>query len=170
MMDQNTTTTQAPEGHRSLIRMIILTGLLVGTLDAILATLDFLLIAGGRHPGTIFKYIASAVYGRTAFAGGAAMIGMGILFHYCIAFSFTILFFLLYPRLPILTRNRLLTAIIYALLVWCIMNILVVPVTNAPPQPFHLSGAIIGACILVFSVGLPVSFMAYKYYRQPAAA
>jgi hypothetical protein len=164
IMGQPITTTLSHNGLRSLILVIILTGLIVGTVDAILAILHFTLIAGGKHPGTIFKYIASAVYGRTAFGGGAGMIGMGILFHYCIAFTFTILFFLIYPRLPLLSRNRWVTAILYALLVWSIMNLIVVPNTNAPKQPFHLSDAVIEASILVFSVGLPVSFMAYRYY------
>jgi hypothetical protein len=165
-MGQPINTTLSLDGLRNLIPMITLTGLLVGTIDAILAILHFILIAGGKHPGTIFKYIASAVYGRSAFAGGAGMIGMGVLFHYCIAFAFTLLFFLLYPRLPFLSRNRWVTAILYALVVWSIMNLIVVPNTHAPKQPFHLSGAVIEAAILVFSVGLPVSFMAYKYYKK----
>lgn len=35
---------------------------------------------------TIFRYIANALFGKAAFAGGPEMIVFGALFHYCFAY------------------------------------------------------------------------------------
>jgi hypothetical protein len=73
--------------------VIALTGLLTSTLDAVAA-----ILSGHKMPAaTIFKFIASGVFGKAAFAGGFGMVGAGIFFHYLIAFSVTAVLFVMYP-------------------------------------------------------------------------
>lgn len=142
---------------------IVLAGLLTGTLDITAALLQYY-IQTGKDPGNVLRFIASAVFGAKAFTGGMMMALWGLLFHYCIAFLFATAFFLIYPLVPPAQKNRWLTGIVYGLLVWALMNLLVVPASQAPPLPFRPGRALIAAGILVLCIGWPLSFLANKYY------
>jgi hypothetical protein len=145
--------------------VILSTGLLAGTLDAIAAIINYT-INGGKLPSKIFQYIASGAVGPQAFTGGAGMVILGIIFHYTIAFSFTLFFFLIFPGLRILSKNLFITGLVYGIFVWLIMNLFVVPMSNVSQPPFHIKQAIIGMLILMFAIGLPISFMIGRYYRH----
>ena len=62
-------------------------GLLAGLLDIAAALIQYA-ANGGKTPSIVFKFIASGVFGRKAFAGGTAMIVAGFIFHLLIALSF----------------------------------------------------------------------------------
>jgi len=49
--------------------------------------------------------------------------------------------------------------------VWLIMNRIVVPLSRIPGGPFNLKNALIGLSIIIVAIGLPLSFMAYRYYK-----
>jgi hypothetical protein len=143
-------------------RTVFWAWLLVGTLDITAATTNYW-IGGGNQPINIFIYIASGVFGQTAFEVGASMAWLGLLFHYMIAFVWTSLFFFIYPRLTFLSRIPwILTGIIYGVFIWLIMSRIVVPLSNTPKGPFKLSAAIIGCAILVAMIGLPLSYIARR--------
>jgi|SRR6185312_926927 len=143
---------------------LLLTWLIAGTLDALGAIISYTL-HGGHQPARIFRFIASGVFGKDATAGGTDMVVYGVLFHYLIAFCFTATFFILYPRLAFLRRNRWLTGIAYGLVIWLIMNLIVVPLSRIGYRPSTLSGALIGMGILMVAIGLPVSFLARAWIR-----
>ena len=133
--------------------VIILSILVVGTLDLTAAYIDFY-IASGKNPFTIVpKYISSAV------------LGMGL--HYIIAAIFTIFFFLIYPRLGELKSRRFLLGILYGIFMWSVMRFIVVPASNAPLQPpIEWDKALRAISILIVMIGLPLSFIAYAYYKS----
>lgn len=153
---------------RNLAATIILAGLIAGTADALSATINFLL-SGGSHPERIWKYVASGAFGPSALRGGTPMILAGLLFHYFIAFTFTVLFFLIYPRMSVMRKNKWVTAIAYGLFAWCVMNLLVVPLSRIPAHPLRPSRALIEAGILIIAIGLPLSLIAHARYRQRTA-
>jgi hypothetical protein len=43
---------------------------------------------------------------------------------------------------------------------------LVVPLSQIGPRPFNLSNAIINALILIVCIGIPLAFIAGKFYRN----
>src|SRR5262252_5521877 len=96
---------------------ILLVGLLVGALDILTAFADYFL-ATGNGPEGVLKFIASGVFGRAAFKGGANMIISGLLFHFLIAYFFTLLFFLIYPKTKFLQKSKIITAVIYGMFIW----------------------------------------------------
>ena len=53
--------------------IILATGLLAGTLDAVAAIVNYT-INGGKLPSKIFQYIASGAVGPQAFTGGASVL------------------------------------------------------------------------------------------------
>jgi len=83
--------------RKNLWSVIFWAGLLVGTLDITGAIINSL--ANNGNPKMIFQYIASALFGKEAFAGDSLMSILGGVFHYAVAYSFTIFFFLIYPKL-----------------------------------------------------------------------
>src|SRR4051812_46999718 len=100
--------------------IILYSGLLVGTLDILSALLYYYIITG-NNPVRIFPYIASGAFGRNAFSGSNNMIIAGILFHYLIAFIFTIVFFLFYSYIKNIFRNWIIRGIVYGIFIWCMM-------------------------------------------------
>ncbi len=144
---------------------ILKAGLLAGTLDIASAFIKYL-IEGKKNPEIILKYIASGVMGRPALKGGWDIAALGLFLHYVIAFLFTILLFWLYPRLKLVRFHPLLIGVLYGIFTWLVMNLVVVPYSKVPraPGPFNWNQAIIAALILIVCIGIPVSFLARKYY------
>lgn len=150
---------------KATLKAILFAGLIAGTLDGAAAVVSFL-IHGGSNPARVFVYIASGVFGRTAFTAGDSMMWWGLLFHYFIATSWTALFFLASPHIVFLSKNRIWSGVGYGLVVWLAMTRVVLPLSNVPPQRFVLSRAIEGAAILTVMIGLPISYMSSRHYAQ----
>ena len=143
---------------------ILLIGLLAGVLDGIAAILLFR-ARGNKNPALLFRYIASAVYGKAAFGEGSRMVLLGILFHLLIAGAFVAAYVGVYPYLPWLKAYPLAGAFAYGLLVWVIMNLGVVPLSKAAPRPFSVPFAVINVLILVVAIGLPAAYFSLVYYK-----
>jgi len=143
--------------------VVLITGLLAGFLDGLAAIIDYL-IRGRTHPENIFKYIASGVFGKKAFTNGPIMVCWGVLFHFLIAMLFTLFYFLIYKRIKGLGNQLILAAVLYGSLVWVIMNLVVVPLSFNTPVTLSFQKIIISLLILICCIGLPITFMARKYY------
>lgn len=149
--------------NRGLISAIAWAGLLAGTLDILAACGNFS-IQTGRDPSIVLKFVASGALGPDALAGGIPIALLGLLFHFIIAFSWTTLFFIIYPKLP--KGSWILYGLIYGVVVWLLMNLVVIPLTKIQPRPFNWNSAIIGAIILMLAIGLPISYLARKYHSR----
>lgn len=141
---------------------ILKAGLLAGLLDILAAFVSFY-IKTGKNPVIILKFIASGVFGNAAFSGGPEMAVLGLLFHFMIALVFAAIFFILVARILPESPAKLSTGILYGLFIWLVMNLIIVPLSAAPKQSFHLPDAILNAAILMVCVGLPIS---YSYYNS----
>jgi hypothetical protein len=146
----------------SVLKPVIITGFTAGTLDAIAA-----IIVYQANPMRMFQYIASAAIGRDiAFSGEWGTAFLGLCFHYTIAFSWTLLFFLAFPWIQKLRINKFLVGIIYGAIVWTGMNLLVLPLSQLPKATFTLKPVIIGMSILMVMIGIPISLFAHKFYAN----
>lgn len=144
---------------------VIRTGLIAGVADATGATVHFL-ANGGTDPSRIFIYIASAVFGPAAANGGIAMVATGLLFHFCIAMGWTVVYFVGAARLPLLRTRIVPSAILYGAFVWLVMNRVVVPLTRIVPRPFNPTQAAIAAGVLMLCIGLPNAVGVRRYYKR----
>ena len=140
-------------------------GLVAGTLDGLAAALLYV-IKSGKDPLNVYRFIASGVFGKDAFAGGVPMALWGIFFHYVIATGWALLFFATYPRLAILGSKKVISGIGYGLFVWLMMNLVVVPLSNVQSGPMTINGVITGILVLMLCIGLPISFLAGKFYNK----
>jgi hypothetical protein len=149
----------------SNVNTILRTGLIAGTLDILSAITVYALIMGKGTPVQILQGVASGVFGREAFAGGFTMALTGLLFHYAIALIFTTVYFLLYPHLPFLHRQWAVSGVLFGVLVWLVMNLAVLPLSNFQQAPLRWAPALLGMAIIVVMIGLPIAFFTQKNYN-----
>ena len=150
--------------NKPLILAILRAWALVGTLDWMGAVSVFIL-RGGTDPQKVFIFIASGAMGSDAGTGEPWIPYVGFLFHYLIALTWTVIFFLSYPRIPFLRSSPPLVGIIYGAIIWVTMNLVVLPLSKIPPLPFVPTSALIGASVLMVCIGIPLAFRARKHYR-----
>lgn len=154
--------TEVKSTDQKLWTSVIIAWLIAGTADALAAI--FILAKG--HAAAVFKYVASGAYGKEAFSGGDAMVIRGVCFHYFIALSFTVFYFLIYPYISLFRKSLVTSAVIYGLFTWAVMSLVVVPMTLIQAKPFNPASALLNAVILMFTIGLPVNLMRRRYDTQ----
>jgi hypothetical protein len=149
---------------KNIFKALFITSLVVGTLDGSAAAILYS-VETGKDPLNVFRFIASGVFGAPALSGGLPMALWGMAFHYIIAFGWTILFFWLAGRFLWLSRNWIISGIMYGIFVWLMMNLVVVPVSLVPMKasPKEWASILKGVLILIACIGLPVSFAARRY-------
>ena len=148
---------------RSAINTIFKAGTIAGTLDIICALTQFY-IRTGKNPAAVLKFIASGIFGKAAVTGGTEMALLGLLLHFIIAFTWTIIFFFFYPRIFHVAKNKIIAGLLYGLFIYAVMTRVVLPLSNTPEIPFNAVQAVIGIIILMFAVGLPISFIVSRFY------
>lgn len=145
-----------------MLKTILKTGLIAGTMDGLAAVI---ILAKMNFTG-LFQYVASGAFGKEAFGGGPAMTLAGVAFHYFNAFAFTIFYFLILPYVSFLRKQVVVSALVYGLFVWSIMNLVVVPMSKITMGPFNWGSALLNMTILVVCIGLPISYFANTYYTS----
>jgi len=145
--------------------LILKAGLLAGTLD-ILSAFTYYFIKTGKNPLNVLSFVSKTALGETTFANTMVQQVTGLLVHFAIAFGWTILLFILYPRIKWLQFNKFITAVVYGIFVWTMMNMLILPLWNNKAFVFKPESSTINCAILMFAIGLPLSFIASKYYSK----
>lgn len=154
-------------------KAVLLTGLIAGSLDAAAASIQYY-INTGNNPARVFRYIASAALGKQTMTKDLyTMVAWGLLFHFLIAMSFTLLFFLCFRQIRMLLKNKFVAGVIYGIFVWCVMNLLVVPLAfgvdfGVQYQKYfdNIKNSLIAMGILIIAIGLPISLLADRYYSK----
>jgi len=77
-------------------KSVLITTLMAGTLDIVAACINAYLVSGVT-PAQVLSYIASGLFGKTAYSGGPEILLAGLVFHYLIAFACTTCFYWIYP-------------------------------------------------------------------------
>ncbi len=152
------------DNRPSLISTILKAGLLAGTLDICSAFIYSYI--KDVTPERVLQYISKTALGKDTFTDPTVLWVSGLLIHYCIAMGWTIIFFLLYPRLNLIKLNRILTAVIYGLFVWTMMNVVILPIHNHKSFVFKPEGSTVNAIILILAIGMPLSFFAHSFYSR----
>ena len=145
-------------------KTVLLTGLFVGMTDITYAFISSY-VKSGQFAEKMFEYIAGGALGLgRSIGGGVGVEFLGLFFHFFIAFSFTLLFFFVFPRVKMLSYNKYLVGMLYGVFVNLAMRYLVLPLTPLPSQPFILSRAFIDWVGFGLVFGIPVVWNAYRYF------
>ena len=139
---------------------IIMAGIIAGTLDALAA-----IVVYSIPPVSLFQFIASAAFGQVAFASLSPYLWWGIFFHYLISMAWATVFVLFYPLLRQIAKNWVIRGIAYAILIWIVMNLIVLPMTQLAPAKVSVQSVSVAMLILILMVGLPIAYIVNKRIR-----
>jgi uncharacterized membrane protein YagU involved in acid resistance len=147
-------------------RTILLAGFVAGTLDIIGAMVVYCYILKALTPIQLLEGIAAGLFGNNASTHDNVMAFVGLGFHYGIALCFAKVYFFAYLYIPFLRRHRISSGLLYGVFVWLVMNLIVLPLSNAHHYPFDLVSALIAVIILILCIGLPISIVTNHYYHN----
>jgi predicted neutral ceramidase superfamily lipid hydrolase len=144
-------------------KSIFLTTLIAGTCDIVAACTQAYIVAK-ILPLRILKYIASGVFGKSAYEGGIEMSLLGLVFHYMIAFACTAVFYWLYPKLSFLKFSLFLNTFTIGIVAWFVTTQMIIPISQITPAPFSISKVLMAISILIVCIGLPIAYRAKQFY------
>jgi len=159
----NTIAATTPQTKPSVLKTILLAWLTAACLDLLAAITVYSLIMHRVTTERLLQGIARGALGNSALEGGTATALAGVGFHFIIAFCFTVFYFLIFPYIPFLKKQRVLSGLLYGIFVWCVMNLAVLPLMKIAALPTKWDSIIRGAVILMFCIGLPISLIVSKY-------
>ena len=145
-------------------KSIVITTLIAGTLDIVAACLHAYWTAK-IMPERVLKYIASGLFGKSAFASGPPMIFLGLLIHFCITFACAFVFYWIYPKWALLKFSFFINALFIGIVAWLVTTQLLIPLSPITTPPFNLLKAVWAICILIVCIGLPIAFRAQQFYK-----
>ena len=151
--------------RNSLLRSIVLGGLIIFILQFAHIWIVATLIQ--KNPFvTAWQYIASGALGMSAFEGGITTALLGVLFHLIISLVIAGVFILSADRIPLLRRYAIPGALLYGLGVYIVMNMVVTPLSAAPPLPPPTTPWLVeGMLEHVLAVGLPLGLIVRRSLR-----
>lgn len=145
--------------RNALLRTIVLGGVLIFIIQFIHQWIVATLIQG--NPFTlVWQYIASGALGNAAFEGGVATVLLGLLFHLIISLVVAGVFILSAEGIPLLRRYAMAGALLYGFGVFIVMNLIVLPLSAAPPLPAPTTPWLIEAVVEhILGIGLPLGML-----------
>lgn len=151
---------QPISSRRSLLRSIVVGGLLIGILDTIIYHLIISSLMRGYPLINVYQYVASGALGSAAFEGGITTALLGLFFHFVVAFAVAAVFIVSADRLPFLRRNAILGSLVYGFGVYIVMTMIVVPLSGTPELPAPtVPDMIVDILDHVLVVGLPLGLL-----------
>jgi len=156
----STTSSIALTTRNSLLRPIALGGMIIGIVQLIIQQwLVYSLLE--KNPFiSVLQYIASGILGNAAFEGGIATALLGVLIHLFISFVIAGVFILSADRIPLLRRYAIAGALLYGFGAFIVMNLIVLPLSAAPPLPAPTMLQLIESVIEhILVIGLPLGIL-----------
>ena len=158
------TATSTSQSKPSALKTILLAWLTAGCLDLLGAITVYSLIMQRVTTMRLLQGIARGALGNSAYEGGIPTALAGVGFHFIIAFCFTVFYFFIFPYIPFLKKQRIISGLLYGIFVWCVMNLVVLPLLQIANIPTKWDSITRGALILMFCIGLPISLIVNRYY------
>lgn len=145
-------------------RAFFLAGLAAGIMDMLGAIIVYVVVMKRLTTVRLLQGIARGALGKSAFDGGTGTALAGLGFHFLIAFTWAAFYVLIFPHIPFLRKKKIIGGLLYGIFIWCVMNLVVLPLLQVAPIPNKWDGIIRGALILMFCIGLPISLIVNRNY------
>ncbi len=156
----STIASQSLDTRKSLLRSVLLGGLIIGIADAIVYHWIISSVINGYPLINVYQYLASGALGNTAFEGGLPTALLGLFFHFLVSFVVAAVFILSADRILFLRRRVILGSLVYGFGVFIVMTMIVLPLSAAPPQPSPTLPQLIAAILdHILVVGLPLGIL-----------
>jgi uncharacterized membrane protein YagU involved in acid resistance len=144
----------------SVPQAIVWSGIVVGVLDALDGVVAFGLL--GMNPMQVLQYIASGALGPSAFQGGWATAGLGVLLHFFIAFVVAAIYVLASRFAHALRLQPVAWGLLYGALVYLVMTYGVLPLSAVGKSAFSPGLFLNGIIGHALFVGLPIALYARR--------
>jgi len=145
------------------LRAITTAGVIVGVLDISSAFVIWWQRGVGLQRG--LQGIAAGLLGPQSYEGGMATAGLGLAFHFFVAFVVVSIFCLASRKIPFLTKQPLISGVFYGIGVYIVMYWLVLP-TAFPMFRHRLSNELLAIAIHVCLIGLPTALIVRLYSQR----
>jgi len=122
------------QGLRRIVLIAVAAGMLAGATNLVAAAAIF----GGTMTNG-FQMIASGLLGEQAFSQGLTAATFGALLHFAISIAAAALYLWAALRHRALTRHWLVGGVLFGVLAYLVMNLVVVPLSNAANPDLSLS-------------------------------
>jgi len=149
---------------KSTAQAIIWAALVGGTLDAAAGVIVYF-IYFGMNPFQVLQLIASGVFGPAVINGSFVYVVAGLLLHYFIAFAVAVIFYGAASQIKFLVNQKVIVGLAYGLGIWLVMNLLVLPISNTPKNPFNPGLAAFEISWHMVLVGLPIAWVIAKHFE-----
>lgn len=149
----------------NMLLAALIAGLIVGTMDISSAFLSAYLMAD-VGPARVLRFVASGALGPDAANGGAGTAALGLLFHFIIATSWTMLFFLLYPKVSFAQQHKIAAGLLYGFGVWVVMTFVVVPLSRIGSRPFNWKSQGVQIFIHMVIIGVTIALLADRHWKK----
>ena len=124
-------TAASPQPRSSAWATVVGAGAAAATLDLTYVFTLYCFLRG-VGPQRVLHTIASGVYGQDAYSGGWETAAVGFIAHYFILIIAAWWYFLASRYLSVLRRHAVACGIAYGVAIYCFMNFVVLPLSNAP--------------------------------------
>ncbi len=148
----------------SPLRGIFWGGLIAGALDLTYALTFYGL--RGIPLARIPQSIASGLLGTDSFRAGLTSITLGVVLQFVIALGWAVVYWMASRKIVILRRQSVLCGLLYGVVIYCVMNYLVVPLSRAPHFKSSSLIVITGLAVHMFLIGLPIALFARRYSAE----
>ena len=155
--------------RRRVWMFVLAGGLLAGTFDITYAW-SFWALKAGVPAERIFQSVAKGLLGPASYQGGVATAALGLVLHYFIATSMSVVYYFVARSWLALRGQPLFYGAAYGLALYGIMNYVVVPLSAA--RGGRSGGALwVGLSILVhvFLIGVPIALFASRALKSSDA-
>lgn len=149
--------------RNSLLRTVVLGGLIVGIADTIVYHWIVSGLVEGNPLTSVYQFLASGALGMAAFEGGFGTVLLGVFFHFLVSFVVAAVFILSANRIPVVRRYAIPASLVYGVGVYIVMNMIVLPLSAAPPLPPPTTSQLIMAILdHMLVVGLPLGILVQR--------
>jgi uncharacterized membrane protein YagU involved in acid resistance len=116
-------------------------------------------------PIRVLQSVASGWMGKDAFAGGAKTAALGLAFHFLIAFTAAVVFYLASKKIRFLLNSVWAAGVLYGVAVYGFMYWVVMPLSNVRRGSFSWEVTITAIITHIVCVGLPIALSVRKFSR-----
>lgn len=148
-------------GKSPAFRAIAWATLIAGVLD--ISSAFALSYPKGVGPARVLQGVAAGLVGReSAINGGLATAGLGLAIHFFIAFVVSAAFYAASRKLVFLTRQPIISGLLYGVVVYGFMYWVVMPLAYPVVHP-SLTRDLTAVCVHMVLIGLPISLIVRRY-------
>jgi uncharacterized membrane protein YagU involved in acid resistance len=150
------------------VRAVLITGLVAGTFD-ISDAFIFSYLYRGISPVRVLQSVASGALGQSSYSLGIRSALLGLFFHFLIALTATMLFYLASRKLPILLQRPIAFGALYGVTVYVFMYYVVMPLSKIGRTPTLSPVSLTNQLsIHILGIGITIAYLLSRLTRHDA--